>query len=97
MARSPYKVLVRPVLTERAVALAAMLPPQYVFEVLPDANKREIRTAVEHAFNVKVDSVNTSVRQGKEGRFGFAHAGRRAEKKHAIVKLAAGQKIEFSS
>ncbi len=96
MSRSPYKVLVRPVLTERAYALQAMAEPQYIFEVLPDANKREIRTAVEQAFNVKVASVNTIRREGKSGRFGFARVGRRPESKQAIVKLAAGQKIEFS-
>jgi len=96
MARSPYKILLRPVLTERAVALQGLMEPQYIFEVLVDSNKREIRTAVEKAFNVKVESVNTVRRQGKEGRFGYARVGRRPESKRAIVKLAAGQKIEFS-
>ncbi|MDX2177803.1 MAG: 50S ribosomal protein L23 [Candidatus Sumerlaeia bacterium] len=93
--RSPYKIILRPVFTERAVALQQLADPQYTFDVLPDANKREIRSAVEQAFNVKVSAVNTIVRKGKAGRFGFSRMGRRAERKLAIVTLAPGQKIEF--
>lgn len=110
MAKSPYKVLVAPVVTERAVAaqaeptnkrrgnkdVAEPKGPKYTFLVMPDANKREIRTAVEHAFNVKVLSVNTVTRKGKVGRFSTARVGKRADTKRAVVTLQPGQKIEFA-
>ena len=64
------------------------------FEVSADANKIEIRRAIEAIFNVKVVSVNTIRRGGKEVRRGFT-PGWRSDTKKAIVTLKAGQTIEY--
>jgi large subunit ribosomal protein L23 len=62
--------------------------------VHPDANKTEIRQAVETIWGVKVISVNTVNRKGKTKRFRQT-LGRRSDSKRAVVKLAAGDKIEI--
>jgi len=64
------------------------------FRVHPDANKVEIRVAVEQVFNVKVSDVRTASFEGKMKRMG-KHQGRRADWKKAIVTLAPGHKIEL--
>ncbi|MDO4356136.1 MAG: 50S ribosomal protein L23 [Clostridia bacterium] len=91
--KSPYDVIKRPVLTEKSYD--AMGDNKYTFEVAIDANKIEIKTAIEAIFGVKVESVNTMRTMGKmkrQGRF----EGRTAEKKKAIVKLTKdSKKIEF--
>jgi large subunit ribosomal protein L23 len=91
------QVILKPVITERTNALKEA-SNKFVFEVHPNANKREIKQAVEKLFNVKVLDVHTSVLQGKPkvtfmrgGRF----SGKRPERKKAIVKLAEGQKIDI--
>lgn len=91
MSRSPYKILIKPVMTERALAATTQQPAKYTFEVVPDANKREIRTAIEQIYNVKVSAVNTINRRGKAGRFGFARMGRRTDTRHAVITLKPGQ------
>jgi large subunit ribosomal protein L23 len=67
---------------------------KYTFIVRPDANKTQIKIAVEQVFNVKVLDVNTLNRQGKRKRTrsGF---GRRKDTKRAIVSLAPGDRIEI--
>ena len=91
--KSPYDVIKRPVLTENSYD--AMGDNKYTFEVAIDANKIEIKTAIEAIFGVKVESVNTMRVLGKmkrQRRF----EGRTAEKKKAIVKLTKdSKKIEF--
>lgn len=91
--KSPYDVIKRPVLTENSYD--AMADKKYTFEVAIDANKIEIKKAIETIFGVKVASVNTMRIMGKmkrQGRF----EGRTPEKKKAIVKLTADSKtIEF--
>ena len=91
--KSPYDVIKRPVLTENSYD--AMGDNKYTFEVAIDANKIEIKSAIEAIFGVKVESVNTMRVLGKmkrQGRF----EGRTAEKKKAIVKLTKdSKKIEF--
>ena len=91
--KSPYDVIKRPVLTEKSYD--AMGDNKYTFEVAIDANKIEIKKAIETIFGVKVESVNTMRILGKmkrQGRF----EGRTAEKKKAIVKLTKdSKKIEF--
>jgi large subunit ribosomal protein L23 len=62
--------------------------------VHPDANKTEIRQAVEAIWDVKVVNVNTLTRKGKTKRFRFTQ-GKRADTKRAVVKLAPGDKIEI--
>jgi large subunit ribosomal protein L23 len=91
--KSPYDVILKPIITERSMEKAA--DKKYAFKVAPDANKIEIRDAVEKIFGVKVLSVNTMNVIGKEKRMGV-HVGRRPSWKKAIIRLAEDSKsIEF--
>lgn len=85
-------ILIRPLITERTTAL--MEQGKYVFVVANKANKVEIAKAVAKIFNVKVESVNTVNVLGKKKRMG-RNLGKRSDYKKAIVKLAAGETIEF--
>ncbi len=87
------KVLLAPHVSEKA-AVAADENRQFVFRVLPDANKSEIKQAVELLFEVKVDGVQVSNVKGKQKRFGQIQ-GRRASWKKAYVTLQEGHDIEF--
>lgn len=69
---------------------------QYVFKVLPDATKTEIRKAVEHLFNVAVNSVRVLNVKGKSRRFGKT-VGRTKAWKKAYVSLAKGQEIDVTN
>lgn len=92
--KSPYDILQRPVITEKATLLAERKDgPQYVFKVRLDANKIEIKNAIEHAYNVKVKSVNTVRVKGKSKRQG-RFEGRTSDWKKAYVTLREGYKIE---
>jgi large subunit ribosomal protein L23 len=91
--REPYSILLKPLLTERTAMLKDVLN-QYTFQVATDANKSEIKRAVETLFKVKVDKVRTMNCGGKMRRMG-RFEGRRADTKKAIVSLKKGQKIEF--
>ncbi len=87
-------VLVRPVVSEKTYGL--MEQNVYVFIVHPHANKLEIRRAVEEAFGVKVDNVNTLNRRGKSTRNRRTNVpGRRADTKRAFVTLHSGDKIDL--
>ena len=91
--KTPYDVIIRPVLTE--ASYDNMADRKYTFVVAKTANKTEIKQALEQVFGVKVAKVNTSVRPGKPKRMG-RFAGVTATTKRAIVKLAADSKgIEF--
>ncbi|MBI3321344.1 MAG: 50S ribosomal protein L23 [Candidatus Omnitrophica bacterium] len=91
----PATEIIRRVLqSEKGSRLAVY--DQYVLEVNPDANKVEIREAVEQLFHVKVLSVNTQITHGKWRRL-RVRWGRRLDRKKAIVTLAEGQKIEVKS
>jgi large subunit ribosomal protein L23 len=85
--------LKRPLLSEKSTAVQEKLN-QVAFEVDVDANKLQIRQAVEKRFNVKVTQVRTLNFMGKLKRMG-RFEGRRSSWKKAIVTLAPGQKIEF--
>ncbi len=88
----PRSVIIRPVVSEKSYGL--LDAGVYTFVVAPDANKIEIRQAVEHIFGVNVVKVNTLNRQGKRKRNrGKATYGKRSDTKRAIVTLAAGQAI----
>ncbi|ALP52380.1 50S ribosomal protein L23 [Candidatus Tenderia electrophaga] len=87
------KVLLAPHVSEKST-VAADANQQFVFKVVPDANKLEIKKAVELMFDVKVDSVQVTNVKGKRKRFGQI-AGRRADWKKAYVKLQPGQDIDF--
>ena len=85
-------VLLAPVVSEKSYGL--LDENKYTFIVAPDANKTEIKIAVEKVFGVKVLSVNTMNREGKRKRtkVGF---GRRSDTKRAIVSVAAGDRIDI--
>jgi len=92
--KNVYDIIRRPVITEQSMADVA--DKKYVFMVDVDANKSEIKTAVETIFGVKVSKVNTVRMQGKVKRTGAYPAGKRADYKKAIVTLTADSKtIEF--
>lgn len=86
----PRDVLKRPLITEKATLL--MEQGKYVFEVDRNANKTQIKQAVEEIFDVKVTKVNTMRQTGKIRRQGRTQ-GRTREIKKAIVTLADGQSI----
>ena len=88
--KTAYDIIIRPVLTEKSYE--DMASKKYTFEVAVDANKTEIKNALEEIFDgVKVDSVNTMRIQGKMKRQG-RYIGRRPERKKAIVTLKADSK-----
>ncbi len=90
---NPEHIIKRPIaLTEKASRLKEN--NQVVFEVAPEANKMQIRDAVETLFDVKVTDVNTLVQRGKRKRMGRRLAKRRNWKK-AIVTLRTGDDIQF--
>jgi large subunit ribosomal protein L23 len=93
MSRDPRQVIVRPLMTEKSMRQKEERNV-VTFLVRPDANKVEIRDAVERVFNVKVREVRTALYQGKRKRMG-RHQGRRPDWKKAVVQLAAGYKIDL--
>ena len=88
----PRDILLAPVISEKSYGL--LDENKYTFLVRPDANKTQIKIAVEQVFNVKVLDVNTLNRQGKRKRTrsGF---GRRKDTKRAVVSVAPGDRIEI--
>ena len=92
MKGDPRSVIVRPVVSEKSYAL--LEHHVYTFVVAPDANKIEIRQAVESIFNVKVKAVRTLNRQGKRKRSRrSATWGKRPDTKRAMVTLMEGHSI----
>ena len=105
--RSPETIIKRPLLTEKGTFLKdtggradediedpEQVSPQLLLEVARNANKIEIKYAVEKLWNVNVLKVRTAVVHGKQKRVG-RFIGRRSNWKRALVTLAPGQKIEF--
>ena len=89
-----YDIIRRPVITEQS--MEAVADKKYVFMVDVNADKTEIKAAVEQIFGVKVAKVNTIRMQGKAKRTGAYPVGKRPEFKKAIVTLTADSKtIEF--
>jgi len=92
--RTAYDIILRPIITEQSMEHADL--KKYVFEVARDANKIEIRKAVEEIFSVEVDKVTTLNMKGKIKRTGRYPAGARRAWKKAVVKLTEDSKtIEF--
>lgn len=92
--KSVYDVIVRPIITEQSMEQGDI--KKYAFEVARDANKIEIKDAVEAIFGVKVEKVTTINMQGKKKRLGNRPEGRRSAWKKAVVRLTADSKsIEF--
>jgi large subunit ribosomal protein L23 len=88
----PRSVILRPVVSEKSYALLDQ--GVYTFVVAPDANKIEIRHAVEAIFGVNVVRVNTMNRRGKRKRNRRQQTfGKRSDTKRAVVTLASGQSI----
>ena len=104
--RSPEQIIKRPLLTEKGTRLKDtgghgegevepdQLKSQLLFEVASDANKVEIRHAVQKLWNVDVLAVRTAVVRGKEKRMG-RFVGKRSNWKKAIVTLSENDKIDF--
>ena len=92
--KSPYDIVLSPIVTEKSMDV--LNDRKYTFRVAKDANKAEIKTAVEAIFDgVKVDSVNTMNMLGKTKRVGMK-IGKRIDWKKAIVTLKEDSKtIEF--
>ena len=92
--KTAYDIILRPIITEQSMEHIDL--KKYVFEVAPEANKVEIRKAVEEIFGVEVDKVTTLNMKGKVKRTGRYPAGQRSNWKKAVVKLTDGSKtIEF--
>jgi large subunit ribosomal protein L23 len=89
--KSPRDVIIAPVVSEKSYE--ALDEGHYTFVVHPDANKTEIKQAVETIFGVKVASVNTMRRKGKVKRFGLQY-GKRKDEKRAVVTLREGEEID---
>lgn len=87
------QIVLRPLVTERSM-LQRDEENKYAFQVHRDATKPEIRKAVEELFDVKVVAVTTANVLGKNKRLG-RFAGKRSNWKKAVVRVAAGQKIEI--
>ncbi len=88
----PYEVLCRPLITEKNTSLQAL--GKYAFEVADDANKHQVKEAVEKAFKVKVTAVNMISVSGKSRIVGRRQVLTRSWKK-AIVTLQPGDNIQF--
>ena len=89
---NPWDILLRPVVSEKSYGL--LDEGKYTFIVAPDANKTQIKQAVEEVFRVKVTGVNTLNRQGKRRRTRTGW-GKRADTKRAIVTLHEGDSIDL--
>jgi large subunit ribosomal protein L23 len=89
-----YDVIRSPVITEKATYASEQ--NKVVFRVADTATKPQIKAAIEKLFDVKVVSVNTLVRKGKEKRF-RGRLGRQSDVKRAIVTLAEGHSIDVTT
>lgn len=89
-----YDIIVSPIVTEKSTRVSEQ--NKVMFNVRLDSNKQDIKNAVEALFSVKVKSVNTLVRLGKEKRFRNT-VGKLSDTKKAIVTLAEGQTINMEN
>jgi large subunit ribosomal protein L23 len=103
--RTPYDIIVRPVITEKSVRLANLEVKssktketkkitKMTFEVAMDAAKPEIKEAVEKVFGVKVEKVNTVIVKGKRKSARFLR-GKKRDWKKAVVTLKPGYEIDL--
>ncbi len=84
-------IILRPLISEKSTS--AMTDNKYTFEIHVDANKSQVKKAIEEIFKVKVTKVNTINIEGKMRRYG-KFTGKRPDRKKAIVTLAEGQSIK---
>lgn len=87
VSKDPHDIILAPVVSEKSYAL--LDEGRYTFIVAPEANKTEIKIAVEKIFSVKVASVNTLNRKGKSRRTRYG-LGKRKDTKRAVVTLREG-------
>ncbi len=92
--KNHYDTIIAPVITEKATLLSEQ--NKVVFRVPLDANKKDVKAAVEKLFNVKVGAVNTVRVKGKTKNF-RGHAGKRSDTKKAIVTLLEGYSIDVTT
>jgi large subunit ribosomal protein L23 len=92
--KSPFDILIRPVITEKA--LNGQELNKYTFVVAKSSSKPEIKAAIQEAFGVTVESVNTMVTKGRAVRRMRMRPGKRPDVKKAIVTLAKGEALELS-
>jgi large subunit ribosomal protein L23 len=90
--KSPRDVIIRPMVSEKSYA--GLEQNRYTFLVARDANKTEIKEAVQKIWGVRVLEVNTLNRKGKSKRFRYTR-GKRPDQKQAVVTLAEGDSIEI--
>lgn len=93
--KSTRTVIQKLLLSEKGTALTEK-HNQYLFRVDPSANKNDIKKAVELAFKVKVDRVNTMNRLGKHKRLRSMNYGKTSDWKRAVVTLKEGEKIDLT-
>jgi len=91
MMYDPYQILVEPVVTEKSSSVRAS--SVYVFRVLRNATKNQIKLAIEKCFGVDVESINTTKVRGKVRQLG-RNIGKTPSWKKAYVKIREGQKIK---
>ncbi|MCI6522305.1 MAG: 50S ribosomal protein L23 [Parabacteroides sp.] len=93
-------IIIKPIVTEKQTAITEKFPNRYGFRVSPDANKLEIKKAVEDMYGVTVESVNTMNYAGKKKsrytKSGIIN-GKTSAFKKAIVTLKEGETIDFFS
>jgi len=109
--KDPHTIIIKPHITERSVTASygdplikdeAHVQRKYTFIVAPDANKIEIKGAIEAIYNegrkkdeaIAVEKVHTVTMKGKKRRVGYRSTGFRPDRKKAIVTLAKGQRLE---
>lgn len=88
-----YSIIKKPLLTEKGSTLKES-KNKVLVEVSPDANKMEIKRAVEEIFKVKVEKVSTINTKGKWKRYGRS-IGKRPDRKKAVITLKKGEKLDF--
>ena len=93
-------IIIKPIVTEKQTAVTEKMPNRFGFRVSPDANKLEIKKAVEEMYNVSVESVNpmnySGKRKSRYTKSGIIN-GKQAAYKKAIVTLKEGEVIDFFS
>jgi len=90
--KTAYDIILEPIISEKSMGM--LQDKKYTFKVKKDANKIEIKKAVEEIFKVEVDRVTTLNVLGKNKRVGV-HQGKKSDWKKAIVKLKGSKTIEF--
>ena len=91
--KTPYDVIIKPVISENSMDQAAM--KKYTFKVAPDANKTEVKNAVEEIFDVEVAKVNIMNVKGKKKRMGRFEGMTSASRKAIVTLTPDSKEIEF--